>query len=181
MVNLNPPLSREVQTRIRALCEDHLTREEKLLADLLLSLRQVRDAFLERKLDVLPKLQSRQNQLAREATEMEDARDRLRATLADWLGVPVQEVTLRTAALALPPPACDRLLQRRAGLVTMVQEAEQLSQHNAALLGYARAFFTCLFAGTSGPGNSERYSRQGERQAPPVPALHAGAFLESRV
>jgi hypothetical protein len=176
-----PLLSPEAQTRILAICDDHLTREETLLADLLLSLRQVRDAFFQRNLSILPTLQNRQEQLAREATEMAGARDRFLVALADLLGVSMPEVTLRAAALSLPQPARDRLLQRRALLAARVREADQLSQHNAALLGYARGFFACLLADPIGTGNSERYGRQGERQVPLVPTLRVGTLLETRV
>jgi hypothetical protein len=176
MERLTLPLHREVERRISALCEDHLTREETLLADLLLSLRQVRDAFFQRNLNVLPTLQIRQQQLAQEAIEMTAARGRLCAALADLLGISEQEVTLRTAALSLPPPVCEQLLQRRTQLAMMVREADQLCQHNAALLGYARGFFTCLFTGRTGTGAGEYYGRQGER--------HDGAYgplLETRI
>ncbi len=176
-----PLLSSEAQRRILALCEDHLTHEEALLADLLLSLRQVRDAFFQRNLSILPALQIRQKQLAREATEMAAARDRFLAALGDLLGVSIPEVTLRAAALSLPQPARDWLLHRRAQLVARVREADQLSQHNVALLGYARGFFACLLADPTGAANSERYGRQGERQVPPVPALRVGTLLETRV
>jgi|SRR5579875_769208 hypothetical protein len=161
---------------ILALCDDHLTREEVLLAELLFSLRQVRDAFFQRNLDVLPTLRMQQQQLAQKAIEMASARDRFCAALADLLGVSMQEATLRTAAQALPPPARDQLLQRRAQLAAMVREVDQLCQHNAALLGYARGFFACLFAGRTGADVSERYDRQGER--------HNGTYgplLEARV
>ena len=176
-----PLLSLEAQTCILALCDDHLTREETLLADLLLSLRQVRDAFFQRNLNILPTLQNRQKQLAREATAMAAARDRFLAALADLLGISVPEVTLRAVALSLPQPARDGLLKRRAQLAAMVREAEQLSQDNAALLGYARGFFACLLADPAGAGNSERYGRQGERQVPRVPTLRVGTLLETRV
>ncbi len=174
-------LSPDAQTRILALCDDHLLREERLLADLLLSLREVRDAFFHRNLNILPTLQNRQQQLTREAIAMAAARDRFLAALADQLGMSVPEVTLRAAALSLPQPARYRLLERRAEIATMVREAEQLTQHNAALLGYARGFFACLLADPAGAANSERYGRQGERQVPLVPTFRAGTLLETRV
>lgn len=163
--------------RILALCEDHLTREEKLLADVLLSLRQVRDAFFQRNLKILPTLQTRQRQLAHEAAEMAAARERLRAALADWLGVGMPEATLRAAALSLSAVARDRLLERRGRLAAMLREIEQLSQQNAALLGYARGFFTCLFSeGRVGNPSSLRYGRQGA----PHDEIYA-PLLEARV
>jgi hypothetical protein len=153
----------EQQARILALCDDHLTREETLLADVLLSLRQVRDAFFQRNLKILPTLQIRQKQLANEATEMAAARDRLRTALADLLGLSVPEATLRAAAMSLPPAERDRLLHRRSRLAVMLREIEQLSQHNAALLGYARGFFACLFSrGRIGNSSYSLYGRQGE-------------------
>jgi hypothetical protein len=181
MEHPKPLLSLQTQMRIQALCDDHLTREETLLADLLLSLRQVRDAFFHRTLNVLPALQSRQNQLAREATAIASARDQLRFALADLLGVSVDEATLRMVAESLPPCARERLLQRRVRLAAMVRQADQLSQHNAALLNYARGFFTCLFAGLTNAPTSERYGRQGERQVPVAATLRAGTLLESQV
>ncbi len=101
MERTTPTLLREAETPILALCEDHLTREETLLADMLHSLRQVRDAFCQRNLSVLPTLQSHQDELTRQAAEMTAARDRLRAALADLLGIAPQEATLRAAALPL--------------------------------------------------------------------------------
>lgn len=171
----------ERETRILALCDDHLAREESLLAELVQSLRQVRDAFCQRKLNALPTLQSRQMQLAHEAMEMAAARDRLRADLADLLGVSVPDATLRAAAMSLSPPAREQLLERRSRFIDLLREAEQLTQHNAALLGYARGFFACLFAGLMDAGNSERYGRPGDRQAPPAPPVRVGTFLEARV
>jgi|GEM_PF-3383765 hypothetical protein len=177
-----PPrtLPPEVERRVVALCDGHLTREQTLLADLLRSLRQVRTAFLQRTLSVLPALQLQQKQLVQEATEMAAVRDRFRTALADLLGVSEQEVTLRAVALSLSPPARDRLLQRRDHLAAMVREADQLCQHNAALLGYARGFFACLFAGLTGASPNECYGRQGERQSPLVPT-RTGTLLEARV
>lgn len=171
-----PPLLHEREARIVALCEVHLICEEMLLADLLLSLRQVREAFFQRNLSVLLTLQDRQDQLRRTARELAAARDRLRATLADLLDISADEATLRAAALALSEPARDRLLQRHARLLELVREAEQLSQQNAALLGYARGFFASLLAGLTGASLSERYGPQGERRG----GMY-GSFLEARV
>ncbi|HZV04098.1 MAG TPA: flagellar export chaperone FlgN [Gemmataceae bacterium] len=170
-----PILLREVETRILALCEEHLSDEESLLTDMLHSLRQVRDAFFQRNLKILPTLQTRQEKLKREAEDMATARERLRAMLADLLGISEQEATLRAAALWLPEPARGRLLQCHARLNELIREADLLSQQNAALLGYARGFFACLFAGLTGTNTTERYGPQGER--------HSGTFgslLEAR-
>ena len=174
------PIS-ERETRTLALCDDHLAREETLLGELLQSLRQVRDAFFQRNLNILPTLQSRQKQLAQEAIEMAAARDQLRTALADVLGVSVAEATLRAAAMSLSPPARDRLLERRGRFITLLQEAEQLTQQNATLLGYARGFFACLFAGLTDADISERYGRPGDRGVPSAPPLRVGTFLEARV
>lgn len=171
-----PPQFRERETRILTLCEDHLSREETLLADMLLSLRQVRDAFFERNLNVLPSLQNHQKQLTLKATEMAAARERLRHTLADLLDTVAEKATLRAAALALPDPARGRLLQRHARLCELVREADRLSQQNAALLGYARGFFASLFATLTGASISERYGPRGERRGGVC-----GSFLEARV
>lgn len=171
-----PPLLCEREARVLALCEDHLSREELLLADMLLSLRQVREAFFQRDLHILPSLQSQQKQLTRQAAEMAAAREQLRADLADLLAISVEGATPRTAALTLPEPARGRLLEHHGRLLEMVREAEQLSQHNAALLGYARGFFACLFAGMTGTSISESYGRHGERCS----GMY-GSFLEARV
>lgn len=172
-----PALAPEQQTRLLALCDDHLTREENLLADVLLSLQQVRDAFFQRNLKILPSLQNRQKQLAGEAAEMATAREQLRAALADRLGVSTPEATLRAAAMSLPPIDRERLLQRRGRLAALLREIEQLSQQNAALLGYARGFFTCLFSeGRVGNPPSLRYGRQGA----PHDEIYA-PLLEARV
>jgi hypothetical protein len=171
-----PPPLREPEARILALCEDHLSHEETLLADRLLSLRQVRDAFFQRNLNILPSLQSHQQQLTRKATEMAGAREQLRETLADLLDIAADKVTLRGAALSLQEPARGRLLQRHARLSELVHEADQLSQQNAALLGYARGFFASLFASLTGTSISERYGPHGERRGGVC-----GSFLQARV
>lgn len=171
-----PTLLREREARILTLCEHHLSREETLLADMLLSLRQVRDAFFQRNLNVLPSLQNHQKQLTLKATEMAAARERLCQTLADLLELASEKATLRAAALALPEPARGRLLQRHARLSELVREAEQLSQQNAALLGYARGFFASLFATLTGTCISERYGPDGERRGGVC-----GSFLQARV
>lgn len=171
-----PPLLPEREATILTLCEDHLSREESLLADMLLSLRQVREAFFQRNLRILPALQSQQKQLTRQAAELAAARDHLREALADLLAISAEAATLRAAARTLPEPARERLLQHHGRLVEMVREAEQLSQHNAALLGYARGFFACLFAGMTGTSISERYGPRGERRS----GMY-GSFLEARV
>jgi hypothetical protein len=176
MERRTPPPHREPDTRLLALCEDHLTREETLLAEHVHSLRQVREAFCQRNLSILPTLQGRQEQLAHAATEMAAAREDLRATLADLLGVSPSEATLRAAALALAEPARGRLLQRHARLTELVRQADQLGQHNAALLGYARGFFDSLFAELIGTCVSERYGPDGERRTGAY-----GSFLEARV
>lgn len=176
MEHPTPALLRATETHILALCEEHLTAEETLLADMLHSLRQVRDAFFQRNLKILPTLQIRLEQLTREAIGMTAARDRLRATLANSLGVSEQEATLRTAALSLPEPARSHLLQRRDRLIELMDEMDRLSQQNADLLGYARGFMACLFAGLAGTHASERYGPQGERNGGTI-----GPLLEARV
>ncbi len=135
---LPPASSHQRDEQVLALCESHLADEEALLADMLDSLRQVRAAFVERNLNRLATLQSRQEQLVRTSQEMARLRDRLRDSLAPLLGVVSAEVTLRTAALSLTEPARGRLLARHQRLVEIVREAEQLNHHNASLLGYAR-------------------------------------------
>jgi FlgN protein len=176
MEHLTPRPFREVEARVLALCEDHLSGEETLLREMLHSLRQVRDAFFQRNLQLLPTLQSRQEQLKREAAAMEATRDQLRAALAKLLGVSEQEATLRRAASSLPEPARSRLFQHHALLRELVREADGLSQQNAALLGYARGFFACLFAGLTGTNMSDRYGPQGERNEGVY-----GSLLEARV
>ena len=164
------------EARIVARCEDHLRCEETLLAELLLSLRQVREAFFRRNLNILLTLQSRQDQLAQTASELAAARDHLRIQLADLLGLAPAAATLRAAAEALSEPARGRLLRRHARLIELVREADQLSQQNAALLGYARGFFASLLAGLTGTSISERYGPKGERRG----GMY-GSFLEARV
>src|SRR5689334_6593983 len=103
-----PVLVREVETRVLALCEDHVQAEEQLLTAMLQSLRQVRDAFFQRNLPTLLTLQSQQEQLTQAATATAAARDQLRAVLADLLGISEQKATLQTAALSLPEPGRSR-------------------------------------------------------------------------
>lgn len=170
------PLLRPPQARILTLCEEHFEREEALLTDMAQSLRQVRDAFFQRNLNVLPTLQNHQSQIARTATEMIDARERLRTILADVLALPVEKATPRTAALSLPEPAQGLLLRRHSEVSKLVCEVEQLSQQNAALLGYARGFYACLFAGLTGSSLNEGYGPHGERRGGVY-----GSFLEARV
>lgn len=176
MEHLTPIPLREAETRIFALCADHMTAEEKLLTDMLHSLRQVRDAFFQRNLKILPTLQTKQKQLTHAATEMAAARDRLRAALADHLGISEHEATLRTVAMSLPGPARSQLLQCRDRLSELMDEADQLSRQNADLLGYARGFMACLFAALPGSSTSERYGPQGERSSGTI-----GPLLEARV
>jgi hypothetical protein len=170
----HPP--READSQIFALCHEHLTREEKLLADLLHSLRQVREAFFQRNLAILPSLSSRQTELTHCAQEMGAARERLRETLADQLGVSPEQVTLRTVARTLPEPGRGVLMEGRARLTRLAQETEKISQQNAALLGYARGFLTSLFATLTGTKPTERYGPHGERQR-----VLFGSFLEAQV
>lgn len=172
-----PPLNpREREASILRLCDEHLTREESLLADLRQTLHQVRDAFVERDLTFLVTLHDKQEQLNQLGQEIAQARERLREALVPVLGVAAGEVTLRAAALALEEPARGRLLARHGRLVEMVRESEQLTRHNAALLGYARGFLDCLFANLTGTRANEGYGPQGERRG----ALY-GSFLEARV
>lgn len=160
----------------RRLLEEHLTREESLLADMLETLRAVREGFFRRDLAILTTLQERQEQLQQTSQEIAAARERLRETLAPLLALPAAEVTLRGAALALEPPARERLLHRHARLSALLREAEQLRRHNASLLGYARGFLDCLFAPLSVAGSGERYGPQGERRE-----RECRSFLEARV
>ncbi len=175
MEHPTPTLLRENETRLVSLCEDHLVAEESLLTDLLHSLRQVRDAFFQRNLKILPTLQARQEELTKQAMAMAAARDQLRNALAELLGVSPREVTLREAAGTLQEPARSRLLARHARLCKLVRETGQLSQQNAALLGYARSFFASLFADLFGAKLSERYGPQGERSDGTI-----GFLLEAR-
>lgn len=171
-----PPPPNERELRIVALCDAHLDREETLLADMLHSLRQVRDAFFERNLSILPTLHRRQEILAREAAVMAAVRMRLREVLADLLAMSPDEATLRVAALAVSQPARGRLLQRHAQLCELVRQADRLAQQNAALLGYAREFLASLFADPNSGATGERYGPLGERRGVAV-----GSLLEARV
>lgn len=170
-----PPHLPDRDEQTLSVCEKHLEREEALLAELLATLRQVRDAFLQRDLTILPTLRDRQENLARTSEEITQARDQLRESLAPLLGISAAEVTLRAAAASLQSEARERLLSRHARLTEMVRESDQLSRHNAALLGYARGFLDCLFARLTGGGGAERYDPRGERRA-----LSHGSFLEAR-
>jgi hypothetical protein len=171
-----PPPRPEADSQLFALCQDHLTREESLLTNLLHSLLQVRDAFCQHNLDILPTLQNQQKLLLQSAQQMAQSRDSLRDVLADQLGIARKEATLRSAALSLEEPERGHLLAQRNRLTQLVREADQLSQQNAALLGYARGFLTCLFASLTGTNPSERYGPQGERHG-----VLYGSFLEARV
>lgn len=171
-----PPPPGRIELRIVELCDAHVDREETLLADMLDSLQGVRNAFLERNLNVLPTLHGHQARLAREADALAAARLRLRESLADLLAVSPTEATLRAAALALEEPARSRLLQRHAGLCDLAKKVDRLAQQCAALLGYARAFLVTLFAGPNGIGAGERYGPQGERSG-----VSVGSLLEARV
>lgn len=161
--------------QVLCLCEEHLGREEALVTDVLQTLREVRDAFVRRDLTILATLQKRQERLDRTSQEIDLVRNQLRESLAPLLGVAPEEVTLRAAALSLGQFARARLLHYHEKLADRVREAEQLSRHNAALLGYAREFLDCLFASLTGAVVGERYGPQGQR-----PATTYGSFLEAR-
>jgi hypothetical protein len=176
-MNLREPATiYEHDARILALCQDHVTREEMLVARVLDSLRNVRDAFLKRDLSHLPSLQARQRELLAAEEEIAPERDKLRISLATLLGIAPAEVTLRKAALALAEPARQRLLRRHARLVEMVRASEQLQRHNASLLGYARGFLDCLLGGLTATSGNEGYGPQGERRE-----VCYGPFLQARV
>src|SRR5579871_986387 len=164
MERTTPPPRRGLDPHIVTLCTEHLTREETLLADLLHSLRQVRDAFFQHNLAILPLLHGQQELLLHTAKAVMQERDRFRTMLGDALGVPVPEATLRAVAESLDEPERDELLRRRARLTQQVREAQQLSEQNAALLGYSRGFLTCLFASVTGMSPSERYGPLGQRR-----------------
>ena len=170
-----PPPRRGLDPRIVTLSKEHLTREEQLLADLLHSLRQVREAFFQHNLAILPLLHGQQELLLHAARALAQERDHFRALLAEALGIPVQEATLRAIAESLDEPERDELLMRRARLTQQVREAQQLSEQNAALLGYSRGFLTCLFASVTGMSPSERYGPLGQRRG-----MMVGPFLEAR-
>jgi flagellar biosynthesis/type III secretory pathway chaperone len=176
MSSLPPTTSPERDAQVLALCESHLAGEESLLAEMLQSLRQIRAAFVERKLGSLATLQDRQQQLVQANQDIARLRERLRAALSTLLNMPAEEVTLRGAALALAEPARGRLLARHARLVELVREAEQLNHRNASLLAYARSFLDSLFANLTGTSVNESYGPRGERRG----AL-CGSFLEARV
>jgi hypothetical protein len=160
----HPASPHDRDARVFALCAEQLAREEAVLQVVLLSLRQVRDAFLQRNLDNLPALQSRQEQLARTNTETVAERERLREQLAPLLGIAPARVTLRAAALSLAEPARGQLLRRRDRLLQQIEESKRLTQQNAALLNCGRDFFERLFASLTGANLNERYGPQGERR-----------------
>src|SRR6185437_8346873 len=166
---------REHDAQILSLCATHLAHEEALLADMLRTLREVRAAFVQRNLNGLAILHTRQEQLVQVSQEMARSRDQLRESLAPLLGVPASEVTLRAAALSLPQSVRGSLLDHHARLVELVRQADQLNHHNAALLGYARGFLRGLFASLTGISVSEGYGSQGESRA----GL-CGSFLEAQ-
>lgn len=168
----HPANLRDRDARIFALCEAHLTRQEAVLEELLLSLRQVRDAFIQRNLHQFPSLQFRQEQLARTGVELAGELDCLREQLASLLDIVPPQGTLRAAALVLPEPERGHLLQRRDRLLQLIDETKRLAQRNAALLDCGRDFFAKLFASLTGANVSERYGPQGER-----PAAASGSLL----
>lgn len=176
-MNLREPATTcEHEARILALCEDHLKREETVIAHVLESLQGVRDAFLKRDLSHLPLLQFRQRELLAAEQHIAPEREKLRSSLAPLLGIAPTEVTLRTAAFALAEPARQRLVRRHSRLVEMVRAAEQLRRHNASLLNYARGFLDCLLGGLTAASSGESYGPQGERRE-----VCYGPFLEARV
>lgn len=156
-------------------CEAHLSHEESLLADMLRTLREVRAAFVRRDLSVLSTLRERQQHLQKNSEEIAAAREQLRESLAPLLNIAAAEVTLRAAAQSLGATARASLLEHHARLTAMVREVEQLSRHNAILLGYARGFLECLFAGMTGVAVGERYDPHGQRRT-----TSYGSFLEAR-
>jgi hypothetical protein len=176
-MNLREPATKcEREARILALCEDHLIREESLVAWVLESLQSVRDSFLNCDLSHLPSLQARQRELLAAEQEIAPEREKLRSSLAPLLGISPTDVTLRTAALALAEPVRERLLRRHARLVEMVRSSARLRRHNASLLGYARGFLDCLLGGLTETSGGEGYGPQGERRG-----VCYGPFLEARV
>jgi hypothetical protein len=170
-----PPSLPDRDGETLSVCEAHLTQEEALLTEMLRTLREVRAAFVRRDLSVLSTLRERQQHLQKSSEEIAEARKELRASLAPLLGIPAAEVTLRAAAQSLGSTAHASLLKYHARLSAMVREVEQLSRHNAILLGYARGFLECLFAGMTGVAVGERYDPQGQRRT-----TNYGSFLEAR-
>jgi hypothetical protein len=173
-LEMSPALERD--DRILSFCEPHLEHATAVLADLLLSLEQIRAAYLQGDLSCLGSLSVRQYQLLQANKELAEDREELCDSLAPLLGVAPAEVSLRAAALTLSDPARSRLLRKRDELCKMARQAEQLTQHNAALLSASRDFLNHLFANLTGAGVSQGYGPGGQRHR-----NSCGPFLQAWV
>jgi hypothetical protein len=145
------------------MCAAHLGREETLLDATVQALQLIRAALLRNEWNALPGLLRDQDRLARLDAELQRARERIRQSGADFLGVAASGLTLETLARGMPAALGDPLLCQRERVLGRAREAAALRDANAALLGYSLDFLRKLIAGLAG-GAPDRYGPGGRTE-----------------
>jgi hypothetical protein len=143
-------------------CLAHFEQEEAMLAASLEALRAIRQHLLRGDLEGLQQALSQQQQAATTAVELGRRRQLLRARLAAQLGLPVDQVTLRTLADQATGTLRGRLLKSRQRLLDMAADIERLSRGNQALVQQSMELLQKLLGSlcSQGPG-TPRYTASG--------------------
>lgn len=148
--------------RLAMLCLSHFEKEEAALQGSLDTLQNVRDGLLSGRTDELVSAIEQHEQTAVIAVDLAETRRLLRERLAEHLGRPAEEVTLRLVSENCAPDLRELLESRRERLLHMSGKIERLSRVNHALMQQSANMFQRLMACLRGQSvESQRYTGTG--------------------
>jgi len=139
---------------------EHLQEEERILADMLQSARDVRAGLLSG--DLHAQQEAFRERLARPAA-LHEQRQALRKQIATDLDIPIEDATLRGIADRVPRTFREGLLAAQERVRIRVAEIDRLNRANAVLAAYFIDLIQKLLGDPSSQRPSaNRYSSSGE-------------------
>lgn len=144
-------------------CIAQLEQEEAMLSATLEILRNIRAALVERNQNQLQTALNQQAHTARAASDLRDARTRLRHAIGHTLGIPPEQVTLTMLASHVSEDLASKILSRGRHLTEMARDVNAMNRSNAMLIyqsmNLLEQLLTCL---TGRDDGADRYEARGQ-------------------
>ena len=128
----NTPIADAVEVDARIIA--HLREEEQTLAVLLVAVREIRHALLNRDGERLTQALQSEADSFQMGELMRDKRNKLRQQLAEWLPAAAEDVTLSSLERAVSAETRGELAKCRQRLQEMSDELLRLNRQNAAMI-----------------------------------------------
>ena len=143
----------------------HLGREAETLAKACQTLEEVQQAIVSRSREDLSPRVERQAALSAEVVQASQARQQLRATLGQALGIPPESVTVSRLIQLAAPDQTEQLRAQAQHLAVLARRVEQLTYQNALLAQQQVDLFQRLLSCLTGKESSApRYQANGEAE-----------------